>query len=357
MRVVKINAKLQKDLYGNMNNMKKKNLTFADQARLLKKKYKRADYDEIEKKELIEELRKLRDEQESLRADMGMDEEGGEQVEQYDGTNTSQYLNTANYSGILPNQYFNNLGNIAMPKVGMDLSKVGLVGKTSYSNSLSPKFSSLSSSALPSLISTGVSLAGNITGMLDAKKRAKTAGIDIPRMAPEQISLEPQRESIRREAGTARNVVLRNARDVSSPGAAYANQIAGVSSIYDSLGSQLGQSYMTEQNTNAQMRQSANQANLETGLRGSMFNAQMKDKYNTEASAYRDAAFQAIPEGLRDYRAQRSQDQWMSTMGKDYGLYQRTNPNATFKEKLLNSLFGNDYGVYNREYMNFLNNR
>ena len=149
--------------------------------------------------------------------------------------------------------------------------------------------------------------------------------------------------------------MLRNARDVSSPGAAYANQIAGIGSIYDSLGSQSGQSYMTEQNTNAQMRQSANQSNLESELRGSMFNAQMRDKYNTEASAYRDAAFQAIPEGLRDYRAQRSQDQWMSTMGKDYGLYQKTNPNATFKEKLLNSLFGNEYGVYNREYMNFLN--
>lgn len=320
--------------------MNKKIHSFADEAKRLKKKYKRAEYDEIEKKELIEELRKLREEQESFRADAGMGEEDGAEVEQYDGI--------TNVSSFLPAK---------LPNLGMDLSKVGLSGATSYPNSASPQYDSLESSILPSAISTGVSLIGNIAGMIGANKKAKTAGIKIPKMAAEQISLEPQRESLRREAGTARNVILRNARDVSSPGAAYANQIAGVSSIYDSLGAQSGQSYMTEQNTNAQMRQSANQSNLESDLRGSMFNAQMRDKYNTEASAYRDAAFQAIPEGLRDYRAQRSQDQWMSAMGKDYGLYQKTNPNATFKEKLMNSLFGNDYGVYSREYINSLNRR
>lgn len=352
MVVVEVLVNQLKVLYGNTNNMKKKEYSFADEAKRLEKKYKRAKYDPIEKEELTAELRKLREEQESFRADAGIGEED-ESMEFAEGG-----IKTTGYTGVLPNQYFNNLGSIAgAPSLGMDLSKVGLSGATSYPNSASPQYDSLNSSILPSAISTGVSLIGNIAGMIGANKKAKTAGIKIPKMAAEQISLEPQRESLRREAGTARNVILRNARDVSSPGAAYANQIAGVSSIYDSLGAQSGQSYMTEQNTNAQMRQSANQANLESDLRGSMFNAQMRDKYNTEASAYRDAAFQAIPEGLRDYRAQRSQDQWMSAMGKDYGLYQKTNPNATFKEKLMNSLFGNDYGVYSREYINSLNRR
>ncbi len=310
--------------------------TFAARARALKKKYKRAEYDELEKKELIEELRKLRDEQESFRADNGIDvgEGQSEEVEQYDGiTNVSSFLPAT------------------APRLNMDLSKVGLAGATS------PEYGPITSSILPSLISTGSSLLGNILGANKANKLADTEQINIPRIAPEQISLEPQREAMRRDASTATNIALRNARDVSSPGAAYANQVAGVGSIYDSLGTGLGQSYMTEQNTNAQMRQSANQSNLESDLRGSMFNAQLRSRYLDEASAYRDAAFQAIPEGLRDYRAQRSQDQWMSTMGKDYGLYQKTNPNATFKEKLLNSLFGNPYSIKNREYINSLNNR
>lgn len=322
--------------------MNKKIYSFADEVKRLKKKYKRAEYDELEKKELIEELRKLRDEQESFRADNGIDvgEGQSEEVEQYDGI--------TNVSSFLPAK---------APRLNMDLSKVRLAGATSYPNSLSPEYGSITSSILPSLISTGSSLLGNILGANKANKLADTEQINIPRIAPEQISLEPQREAMRRDASTATNIALRNARDVSSPGAAYANQVAGVGSIYDSLGTGLGQSYMTQENTNAQMRQSANQVNLESDLRGSMFNAQLRSKYLDEASAYRDAAFQAIPEGLRDYRAQRSQDQWMSTMGKDYGLYQETNPNATFKEKLLNSLFGKPYSIKNREYINSLNNR
>ncbi len=329
--------------------------TFAQRARELEKKYKRAKYDPVEKEELVSELRKLREEQEAFRADADID--GDTSVNEMPDGGVINPFGLSNITGI-------PYGSTGVPSMG-PLAPMLPNSTKGYANlfAAAPKvgesdeYGPIKSSIVPSLISTGVSLAGNIAGMIGAKKNAKTAGINIPRVAPEQISLEPQRESLRREAGTARNVMLRNARDVSSPGAAYANQIAGVGSIYDSLGSQSGQSYMTEQNTNAQMRQSANQANLESDLRGSMFNAQMRDKYNTEASAYRDAAFQAIPEGLRDYRAQGSQDQWMSAMGKDYGLYQKTNPNATFKEKLMNSLFGNEYGVYNREYINSLNRR
>lgn len=297
--------------------------TFAERARALKKKYKRAEYDELEKKELVDELRKLRDEQESFRADAGMEEDGEDQMATGGVPNLLPFLNS---SGITANIAKNNSG-----------------------------YESLSSSILPSAISTGVSLIGNIAGMIGANKRAKSEQINIPRMAAEQISLEPQREDLRRSAGTATNIALRNARDVSSPGAAYANQVAGVGAIYDSLGTGMGTSYMTEQNTNAQMRQQAGQANLESDLRGSMFNAQLKNNYLQQADQYRDAAFQAVPEGLRDYRAQRSQDQWMSQMGKDYGLYQKTNPNADFKEKLMNSLFGSPYEVKNREYINSLN--
>lgn len=300
-------------------------MTFADRARQLKKKYSRADYDPVEKKELHDALSKLKEEQEEFREIAGINEK---EEEYAIGGNFLQLLNDTGITG----------ANIANSFVGNNND-----------------YSSIKSSILPSVISTGASLIGNIAGMVGAKKRAEESQISIPRTAAEQISLEPQREELRREAATARNVALRNARDVSSPGAAYANQISGVRGIMDSLGSAQGQSYMTEQNTNAQYRNQASLSNLQNQMQGRMFNAQIKANYLNQADQYRDAAFQAIPQGLQDYRAQVSQDQMLSTIGKDYGLYQQNNPNATFREKLMNSLFGTPYGVYNREYINSLN--
>lgn len=326
--------------------------TFAERARALEKKYKRAKYDPFEKEELTNELRKLRDEQEEYRINTGIADEENE-VEQYPlGGFTSNPFLFQNITGASPSI-------TAVPSMMVNAPSVspiaGYSNIMSPTNSGSPTYETPKSSILPTAISTAFSLAGNIAGMRNAKELAKKNQISLPRTTAEQISLEPQRESLRREAGTATNVALKNARDVSSPGQAYANQIAGVSSIYDSLGTGLAQSYMNEANTNAQMRQQTNLANMEAGARERMYNAEIRDRYLNQAAGYRDAAFQAIPEGLRDYRAQRSQDMWMANMGKDYGLYNKINPNATFREKLMNSLFGSPYGVYNRDYINSIN--
>lgn len=328
--------------------MKKKEMTFADQARKLKKRYSRADYDPVEKKELYEALKQLKEEQEEFREITGVADE--EQEEYAIGGNFFDLLYNTNAFSKLP--YANTMSPVMPTNIGTNIAK-----ETSQLANVLPNntFSPISSSIVPSAISTGVSLIGNLAGMIGAKKRAESEQISLPRVAAEQISLEPQREDLRREANTARNVALRNARDVSSPGAAYANQISGVRSIMDSLGSGLGQSYMTEQNTNAQYRNQAALANQQMGAQQTMYNSQIRDKYLTQADQYRDAAFQAIPQGIQDYRAQVSQDQMLSTIGKDYGLYQQNNPNATFREKLMNSLFGTPYGVYNREYINSLN--
>lgn len=344
--------------------------TFAQRANALKKKYKRADYDKEEKEELVEELRKLRAEQEAFRADNGFGEEEEEEsegqeeteVDEYDGTGKS-YLYPQFSSGLPGAQYNqamldrlapNKFQAAAAPKwnttikAGQPFSAVPNTGAT-------PMFDSLKSSGLSSAISTGVSLLGNIIGASEANKRAKEPGAKLPRMAAEQISLEPEREALRRSYGTATNVALANSRNMSSPANAYANQVAGISTLTDSLGTGMSQSYMNEANTNAQMRQQAGEANAMIGSREAMYNSQRRDALLGQGDAYRDAAFQAIPQGLQDYRAQRSQDQWMSTMGKDYGLYQQTmSPNATFWQKLMEQLYGPDYSIQSREYANSL---
>ena len=303
--------------------MNKKIYSFADEVKRLKKKYKRADYDEIEKQELISELRKLRDEQEKFRVDNGLDEESKE----FGGGGTWEPI---------------------MPKIGMDLSKQGLVGGDSL------QYEELSSSILPTAISTGFNLVGNLVGARQARKRADAVDINLPRMAPEQISLAAEREALKRSYGTASNVALKNARDLSSPGGAYANQVGAISTLTDSLGTGLSDSFMREANQNALLRQQANATNAEIGSKEALVEAELKNRYLSQGDEYRDAAFSAIPMGLRDYREQRANDMLMSTLGKDYGLYSEVNPNETFREKLNRQLFGSKYKVMPREYINSL---
>ena len=304
--------------------------TFAEKARALKKKYRRADYDEIEKKELIAELRKLREEQEKFRVDAGMGEDDGSEIEQYDGI--------TNVSSFLPAQ---------APRLGMDLSKQGLVGHD-------PQYEELGSSILPTAISTGFNLIGNIVGARQARKRADAVDINLPRVAPEQISLASEREALKRSYGTASNVALKNARDISSPAGAYANQVGAISTLTDSLGTGLSDSLMRETNQNLMLRQQANTMNAEIGAKEALAEAELKSRYLDKGDEYRDAAFQSIPMGLRDYREQRANDMLMSTLGKDYGLYQQVNPNETFMQKLQRQMFGANYRVMNREYINSL---
>ena len=291
--------------------------TFAARARALKKKYKRADYDEIEKQELISELRKLKEEQEKFRIDNNLDEE------------TKEFAP----------------GGPIVPEKMMDIFNLG---------NADSEYEELGSSILPTAISTGFNLVGNLIGARNAKKRADAVDINLPRVAPEQISLASEREAIRRSYGTASNVALKNARDISSPAGAYANQVGAISTLTDSLGAGLSDSFMRESNQNLMLRQQANTTNAEIGAREALAEAELKNRYLDKRDEYRDAAFSSIPMGIRDYREQRANDMLLSTLGKDYGLFQETNPNETFMQKLQRQMFGSNYRVLNREYVNSL---
>ena len=294
--------------------------TFAERARALKKKYRRADYDEIEKKELISELRKLKDEQEKFRVDNELDNE----------------TETFDIGGAI----FKGLSDTGITKAISDINN--------------SQYDELSSSILPTAISTGFNLVGNLVGAASARKRANAVNIDLPRVTPEQISLASEREALKRSYNTASNVAQRNARDMSSPAAAYANQVGAISTLTDSLGTGLSDSFMRESNQNLMLRQQANTTNAELGAREALAEADLKNRYLDKRDEYRDAAFSSIPMGLRDYREQRANDMLLSTLGKDYGLFQETNPNETFMQKLQRQMFGSNYRVLNREYVNSL---
>ena len=304
--------------------MKKQDKTFAQRAREIKNKYKRADYDNIEKQEMISELRKLRDEQEQYRVDSGI----AEKEEQED-----EYGTGGPYGGLFYDP--------SLTVKDEDLS--------SFKTMKPDIYSSPSSSILPTAISAGFSLAGNAIGMANANK-LKNRSVYLPRVAPSSISLESERQALGRRYNNAINTLLANTRTGNN-----ADRIAAYTSLTNSLGEGLSQSYMNEANTNAQYRQQASSANAEIGSREELYNAERRDKYNADRAQYRDAMFNIVPMALRDYRQQVNSDIEAGIMGKDYGLYYNIPGNETFMERLRRNMLGNQYQILPREYVKNFN--
>jgi len=330
--------------------MKQNTKTFAQRAKELKAKYSRSEFDEIERKELTEALRKLRDEQELYRMENGLDQ--GENTEQFDGTNATQVLKPYTNINVAP---INTTGAGALSDMyGQSASKW-------LTNPIKGTWRAPETSFLPTAISTGVSMLGNLFGAINARNsipKNVPKSVSLPRVAPTNINLEPEREALNRTYNTASNVALRASRDMSSPGAAYANQVGALSTLTDSLGSGISDSYMREANTNAQMKMQSDTTNAQLGAQEALANMQLKlhkldwDYKKGQASQpYIDNMFAAIPAGLADYRAQRSQDAFLSTYGKDNGLFEYIPYEESNYDKFMRRLSGPKYSVKNRDYV------
>lgn len=428
--------------------MAKKEKTFADRAKEIKKSYPRADWDSMERKDMLKELSELRDEQEEARAIQGIADHadnidtqmamGGvvrdytDKKDMYGYFANSLNLNTQDnvmsqnsnhtyntypknellkgnlainklsdygdalnsygaiqgresgvtdrvYSStptIAPElkmtgtKYFNdqvqksNISNLKAPNVGGEpsvaannlfnsLENPQLVDASSNNlKTLEDKYQLPQTSALPFAISAGMSAIGDIAGLMYSNKNTPKS-VSLPRVQPTKIDLQPQREALQRGYNTASNVMLKNSRDVSSPVNAYANQIAGTSQLMDSFGTQMGQSYMNEANTNAQYADKASQANAEIGSREAIMNAQLKTQKNQNNAQYINSLANTIPMAMRDYNQQSNQTNMMNLMGKDYGMYEKINPNETFTQRMARLMnnspkyIKNRYGVEN----------
>jgi hypothetical protein len=449
------------------NNMAKKVKTFADRAKEIKKKYSRADWDKLERDDMIKELRALRDEQEEERSAMGIAEYANkaDEEESYPNggeiTNTP-YVNRKNFAdqssvsnlSLMVNDYgsdfkyyddilngkrknstgyteqeikelrdrkflifnlykeklsekpklgnkrvdidaisypfggnFDFLGNQAVDAIratrfgdsqpNNPLQKSSMPTDNPYSGTQAPvnvnnaawtpmqdsslfnnatrsissnrgpKFQLPQTSVLPTAISAGASILGDIIEMNYAKKHMPQS-VNLPRMTAQNISLEPQRQALQRESNTARNVILRNSRNASSPSNIYANQIAGITGLTDSLGTQMGQSYMNEANQNAQYGQQAGMYNAQTGAQEALQNAQLQQQNAQLQGQYINSLSQTIPMAMRDYRQQANDAATLSMMGKDYGVYDKINPNETFKQRLARLMNTGERQIVNR---------
>jgi hypothetical protein len=310
--------------------------TFAQRAKAIKAKYKRADWDEIERKELYKEMQALKDEQEGVREAMGMgNEKQGEQ------TTDNEMMEQA-YGGMHYKDGF-DASQFLMPKINQNVKDIA-------SNPVMPKegnFLPMKSSFLPFGVSAGMSILGDVAGMI-SNRNNKLLDYKAPTLMAPQVNYEPQRQSIKRNFDTARNIALRNSRDMSSPSNAYANQVAGLSSLTNSLGDQLTSSYMNQENANVQSRYNTQLQNTQMQMQAQQMNNQQNDVYNQRQQGRMDSMFNTIPSAIRDYRQQVNEDNMLNSLGKDYGLYEYRNNNESSLDKFRRMMFGPQYQVRNK---------
>lgn len=360
---------------------KKKIFSFADRANQIKKSYPRAEWDSIERTDMINELKKLREEHEQFRIENGMgDEEQDEVQEQANGGSiynhqTSQWLrprsgytNYATGGDPKPNAWttpwdnqYSNQNPYVMPTY--------TTGETTGISSVDPLFSDKSlnlnqsdnvitgdkqpkslqgiqTSPWATGISTGVSMIGNMAGLIANNKKNRPKDVKLPRMAATEVNMEPQREALRRDYHNAINIALNRSRNASNESNAYANQIGAITGITDSMGSKMNESALSEAQVNAGYRNQASQANLQAGAQEALANKQQAQYYDQLQAGYRDNLFEAIPKGLADYRAQYSQDMMMNTMGKEYGISAIAPENSW--QKFIQSISGPRYNINKR---------
>jgi hypothetical protein len=345
----------------------KKQKTFADRAKEIKKKFPRAEWDKIERKDMMAALAKLRDEQEEFKTAMGIandadqmdaeeqgepqgvpEEEEGEEamgghfirgnmgstyargggLKYYDGYGDSK-LSLGNLGGM--NSNVNQSGFSARPSNT-------LMG-TNNQFKAPAQFQSPTDSFLPFAISGAASLIGDIAGLSNINKNMPS-NLNMPRVAPQNISLQAQREGLQRGYNTASNIALKNSRDVSNPANAYANQVAGLSALTDSYGTQMGQSWMAEANANRQAGMEASQMNAQLASREAMGNMELQSQKAQMKAPYINSLAQTVPSMFRDYRQQVNDTNMINNMGKDYGQYEQVNPNEKPIDRILAQMFG-----------------
>lgn len=329
----------------------KKQKTFADRAKEIKKRFPRAEWDKIERKDMMKELASLRDEQEEFKTAMGI----AEGANQQDAEEQGEPMQQAHGGHFIPG----NMGSTYAMGGGVKNYGDGDPLPFEYSNfakgagdlsktASNLQFKQAGTSFLPFGVSGAVSVIGDVMAMRNYDKNMPKS-LNLPRVTSQDISLQPQREMLGRNYNTSRNIAMRNSRDMSNPANAYANQMGAMSSLSDSYGSQMGQSYMNEANANAQMRTQTNIRNSELGAQEAQANMQLQAGRADMRGKYIQSLAQTVPSMFRDYRQQVNDTNTTNMMGKDYGQYEQDQPWETPLEKIRRQMFGGQKYILNRD--------
>lgn len=188
-------------------------------------------------------------------------------------------------------------------------------------------------SLLPSYISAGTSLLGNIAQMI-FDKRPKP--LNLPKYTPEGIDLYNQRLGLRRDADVDRSTMLNQTRNVGmNAGQTISAMNSGTAGLQRNLGRALTESELAEQQYNVGARNRAGEVNAMTGMREGMMNKQMEEMWKQRQSEYLAGATNTIPEFMSDVNRIKYQDKY---------LKQLSDKDRAMLELLMNS--SQNYGGY-----------
>lgn len=139
-------------------------------------------------------------------------------------------------------------------------------------------YNPVTASLLPTAIQGISTIAGNLAMSKYMKKPTEYSPSQI--QAP-SVSYEAERQSARRQATIARNSGFSALRNTGVSRGGFAAGAAGITSgVQGNLNDSLSKSYQTEENTNKQLKMSADQTNAQSKNYANMFNAQRMDQFN-----------------------------------------------------------------------------
>lgn len=187
-------------------------------------------------------------------------------------------------------------------------------------------------SMAPFILSGISSMMGDFAKMRNLKKMPRN--VNLGQMVAAKTDRELERQNYTRQFGQGRNANIGNARNLGlNPANAYANMTAANTALQDQYGTAMGQSYSTEQNTNAQLAQQANQTNAGLNAQQAMANMQLKQQQVAGKDNILDSMYSTLPNMMVDYGKANNQQRMLNMMGIDYAAYERMPQNM--KERLM----------------------
>jgi cell division protein FtsL len=333
-----------------------KKQTFAERAKAIQSKYKKRLGEDFQKDDYLArqamnmELQKLKEEQESVRKNMGVqeaarhvlankDDYSPTTVKRANFAHNASKWNKKRFGGGLPKYQEpnkeNNYGNLErldlIPFGGIDIPEINMDLRESKESKES-KESLDEYNPTISVLPLAASVIGNAYSGLTAKDRAVSP--EYERMSPEEISLASERESIRRRSEATKNTVSRQARGLGlSGGAATTRGIIGLTEADRVAGEALSRSYMQEELANAQARERARRFNLGLGAR----EEDMRLSEEIRTQELQDQAIQNILQSVSGYATDvnraRTYADITNAMSPEYAMYE--DPEQSLVNKLL----------------------
>jgi hypothetical protein len=265
--------------------------TFAQASKRIEKKFEDRPHDKYSNQTKDELMKALMIHQEKLRVaahEKVMKAYGGS-VKKYDGT--GMFPNTVNNTkdGYTPSEAFYS-GNISDTLLS-DLPNAQSQSQNPFEFNNKLSTGEYVAAFAPAAIGLGIGLSG-------------AANTSFERVNPDLVNYDPQRQGIRQQGATARGSLNQNVRqNATSSGQALSNMVAGNVGIMDSMNNALGQSYMNEANTNAQIQNQANLSNANISMQETIANEQNKARQQDTIIAALNSAANSYLGLKKDSRA------------------------------------------------------